>query len=64
MVNMPEQENDFDEQPRTVKQHCSYLLKRNGLQSQWKKTFYPDEIWIYSDIENKLTVSYCSFCEL
>jgi hypothetical protein len=64
MVKMPEQENYFDEQPCTVKQHCSYLLKCNGLQSEGQKTFYPDEIWIYSDVGNKLTVSYCSFREL
>ena len=64
MVKMPEQENYLNEQSCTVKQQCSYLLKCNGLQSEGKKTFYPDEVWIYSDAGNKLTVSYCSFREL
>ena len=63
-MKMPEQENYSDEQPCTVKQHCSYLFKGNGLQSEVKKTFYPDEIQIYSDVRKKLTVSFCSFCEL
>jgi len=54
----------FDEQPCTVKQQCSYLLKCNGLQSEGKKTVYPDEIWICSDVGNKLSVAYCSVCEL
>jgi hypothetical protein len=64
MVKMPEQENYSEEQPHNVKQHCSYLLKCNGLQTEGKKTFYPDEIWINNDTGNKLTVSYCSSCEL